>query len=121
MLDIDKFKNFNDTYGHQKGDEILKDLSKIISKNTRQTDTFARWGGEEFVKILPNASLQDAKAVAEGLRKIIQEYTFSDDLKVTCSFGVSEFRDDDTKESVMKRADEALYIAKENGRNKVEG
>ena len=121
ILDIDKFKSFNDTYGHQKGDDILKELSSMINQNTRQTDTFARWGGEEFVKVLPNATLENAKTVAESLRKMIESHTFSDGLKLTCSFGVAEFGESDTKESVIRRADKALYRAKENGRNMVEG
>ena len=120
ILDIDKFKDFNDNYGHQMGDEILRDLARIIKLNTRQIDTFARWGGEEFVRILPNTSLEDAKKVAEHIRGIIQMHIFKDDLKVTCSLGVAEFSGDDTQESVMKRADDALYIAKKNGRNRVE-
>ncbi len=120
ILDIDFFKKFNDTYGHQLGDDILVSLAKLIDTNTRATDTFARWGGEEFVKILPDASIEDAKKVAEILRQKIESHTFKDDLKVTCSFGVSQFIDGDTQESLMKRADDALYRAKENGRNRVE-
>jgi len=120
ILDIDKFKDFNDTYGHQTGDEILKSLAQIINKNTRAADTFARWGGEEFVKILPNSSLEQSVKVANNIREMIQNHTFVDGLKVTCSFGVSTFKDNDTAESLMKRADDALYRAKENGRNRVE-
>ncbi len=122
IFDIDKFKDFNDNYGHQMGDDILRDLAKIVKKTTRQTDTLARWGGEEFVEILPNTALLNAKKVAEHLRETIEEYSFQDDLKVTCSFGVAEFNDiDDTQQSVMKRADDALYRAKASGRNRVEG
>jgi len=120
ILDIDKFKNFNDTYGHQMGDKILKDLALIVNKHTRHTDTFARWGGEEFVEILSGTSLAGAIKVAENLRKIIDNHIFKDGLKVTCSFGVSEFKVFDNKDSLMKRADDALYRAKENGRNRVE-
>lgn len=120
ILDIDKFKNFNDTHGHLVGDEILKSLAHKIKVQTRETDIFARWGGEEFVKILANTSLDDAKQVAEKLRTTIENHTFENDLKVTCSFGVAEFTKDDTKNSLMLRADQALYRAKENGRNRVE-
>jgi len=120
ILDIDKFKNFNDNYGHQIGDEVLKDLANIIDKQTRKTDTFARWGGEEFVKILPNTSIESAMIVAEDLRKLVENHIFINDLRVTCSFGISEFNSDDTLELFMKRADDALYRAKENGRNRVE-
>ena len=120
MFDIDKFKYFNDTYGHQTGDKVLKDLAKIIGEQTRATDIFARWGGEEFVIILPNASLSGAKKVSEHLRVVIENYTFANDLKVTCSFGISQFAVNDTREIFIKRADDALYKAKNNGRNRVE-
>ena len=121
ILDIDKFKNLNDTYGHQIGDIVLKDLATIINEKTREIDVFARWGGEEFVKILPNTSLKSAKIVAENLRIIVENHIFTNNLKVTCSFGIAEFNEDDTKDSAMKRADEALYRAKERGRNRIEG
>ena len=120
MLDIDKFKDFNDLYGHQIGDEVLKSLAKIINNHTRKTDTFARWGGEEFVQILPHTTLKNAKKVANDIRILIQQHTFVNKLKVTCSFGVSQFRDNDTAQSLLKRADDALYKAKQNGRNCVE-
>ena len=121
ILDIDKFKDFNDNYGHQIGDEVLKELAKAISQNIRTTDIFARWGGEEFVIILPATALESAKKVAEHLRVTVEQHSFKDDLNVTCSFGVSECGEDDTKESFLKKVDEALYRAKRNGRNRVEG
>jgi len=120
MLDIDKFKNINDNYGHQIGDEILKGLVNIIKDNIRAVDIFARWGGEEFICILPNTILQDAVLVAQHLREIIEKYNFIDNISVTCSFGVAEFNQGDTKESVVKKVDNALYLAKEGGRNRVE-
>jgi len=120
ILDIDFFKNINDTYGHQVGDDILIEIASLIGDNTRKTDIFARWGGEEFVKILPNTNLEKALIVAESLRKKIEEHNFSNNIKITCSFGVSEFKSDDDKHKLVKRADKALYLAKENGRNKVE-
>jgi len=121
ILDIDNFKQFNDTYGHQVGDIILQTLAKIIQNSIKDIDTFARWGGEEFVCILPNTILKDAIILAEYLRKIVENYTFKDNLKVTCSFGVATFTQDDTKESIIKRVDNALYRAKDSGRNRVEG
>jgi len=120
MFDVDKFKNFNDTYGHQVGDKILKMLVKEVKQNIRITDTLARWGGEEFIIILPETSLTIAKDIAEKLRVSIQTYKFVNDLSVTCSFGVYEFEKNDTEESIVKRIDTALYCAKENGRNRVE-
>ncbi|MBL0708161.1 MAG: diguanylate cyclase [Sulfurimonas sp.] len=121
ILDIDKFKDFNDTYGHLVGDEILKELASIVKTQTRVGDTFARWGGEEFVKLLPNVDLTKAKKIAENLRNSIDKNIFTQGLRLSCSFGVAEFQEDDTKESILKRADNALYKAKENGRNRVEG
>ena len=120
ILDIDKFKEMNDNYGHLVGDEILKELAKIIKQRKRETDTFARWGGEEFVVILPNTTLKDSKKVAEYLRAMIEKHTFKDGLHITCSFGVAQLSENDTKESLLNRADDALYRAKENGRNRVE-
>ncbi len=120
MLDVDNFKSFNDTYGHQVGDEILFELAHLIQERVRETDTFARWGGEEFVLILPHATLEVAVGVAEKTRELIASHIFKNDLKITCSFGVTSFKSGDRQKSVMKRADNALYRAKESGRNRVE-
>jgi len=120
IFDIDLFKNFNDTYGHDIGDIVLKELAVLVQKYTRGTDTFARWGGEEFVEILPNSSLQGALKVAEILREIVQKHVFVNNLSVTCSFGVAEFSEGDDASSLLKKADNALYKAKEKGRNRVE-
>ena len=120
MLDIDRFKKINDIYGHLTGDKILQELATEVQKKIRNNDIFARWGGEEFVIILDNVhSINVAKKVAEQIRKHIQSYNFYEVGKVTCSFGVTICNEDDTIESVTKRADEALYEAKETGRNRV--
>ena len=118
ILDIDHFKNVNDTYGHIVGDEVLKKLSKLIKKHTRDDDIFARWGGEEFVLVF-DVEIDKGLLIAENLRKFIKNEKFNDVGKVTCSFGVTTFKYDDTLESMIKRADKALYKAKENGRNKI--
>lgn len=120
LLDIDKFKIFNDTYGHQVGDEVLIELASLIKKNKRETDIFTRWGGEEFVKLLPNTSLSNAVKVANKLRERIENHIFPNNLRVTCSFGIAEFNFGDEQSSILKRADDALYKAKQNGRNRVE-
>ena len=120
LFDIDKFKNFNDTYGHQMGDEILKTLAKIIKENIKDIGTFARWGGEEFACILPNIKIDKAKELAKHLRNIIEKHIFINNLQVTCSFGVAEFCKNDVKRTIIKRTDDALYRAKKNGRNRVE-
>jgi len=117
FFDVDHFKKFNDTYGHQVGDNVLSGLASLIKNSLRDSDFFARWGGEEFVILLPGVKLKSAKAIAEHKRKIIQDYTFDDNLKVTCSFGVVSMLESDDKDSLLKRADEALYKAKDSGRN----
>jgi len=120
IIDIDMFKNFNDTYGHLVGDEILILIAKSIDENVRNSDTFARWGGEEFVILFENTPLREAKAVSIKLKENIQELKNSTNTSVTVSFGLTEYKDGDTKKSFFNRCDEALYLAKENGRNRVE-
>ena len=120
IFDIDHFKKINDTYGHGTGDVILKELSDLIRKNLRESEYFIRWGGEEFVILMPGTSVQGAKMVAEKLRRIVESATFPEVGKVTCSFGVTSLELEDTIKSFFERADEALYEAKKNGRNRVE-
>jgi polar amino acid transport system substrate-binding protein len=117
-FDIDHFKKINDTYGHAKGDFILKEISKLIQKHIRKTDIFGRWGGEEFLIILPFTNGKKAFKIAEKLRKIIETHNFNG-LKITVSLGVTEFHEKDDYVSILKRADKALYEAKEKGRNRV--
>ncbi|RBQ31705.1 diguanylate cyclase [Arcobacter sp. FW59] len=122
LLDIDDFKNINDNFGHDIGDEILKSITKLISLNIRATDTLSRWGGEEFVILLPGTHLEQAKIVANNIRKRINEYEFGlTPNKTTCSFGVATSNDADTKESLFKRVDTVLYKAKNSGKNIVIG
>ncbi|NOQ31201.1 MAG: diguanylate cyclase [Helicobacteraceae bacterium] len=118
ILDIDYFKNVNDTHGHLVGDKVLKQLSALIKKHTRINDIFARWGGEEFVLSF-NVKLKKGLEIAESLRVHIENENFEDVDQITCSFGVTEFKDNDTQDSLIKRADTALYEAKERGRNMV--
>jgi len=117
FFDVDHFKDFNDTYGHQAGDDVLSGLASLIKCSLRDTDLFARWGGEEFIILLPGANLTSAIAIAEHKRKIIQAYAFGNDLKVTCSFGAVTMQENDDQDTFLKRADEALYKAKNSGRN----
>lgn len=119
MLDIDKFKNINDNYGHQVGDTVLIEISKLIKQHIRGNDIIARWGGEEFMVLLPNTELKNAISVAENLRLYIEKNNFSDVKKVTSSFGVGEFNLNETEEDLIKRIDNALYNSKSSGRNKV--
>jgi diguanylate cyclase (GGDEF)-like protein len=120
FMDLDKFKNINDKYGHDKGDLVLKEFAEIIKKNIRKSDYFGRWGGEEFLLILPNVSFEEAMKVAEKLRKEIENANMGG-LKVTSSFGVTEFNQGDSLSEIMKKADMALYDAKNSGRNQVKG
>jgi len=120
MFDIDHFKSVNDTFGHQVGDQVLIKLVDIISESIRdRIDLFARYGGEEFILMLPESHLDGAKEMAEKLRQRIEEACFPNVEHITCSFGVSALRVEDCKDVLIKRADDALYRAKEEGRNRV--
>jgi diguanylate cyclase (GGDEF)-like protein/PAS domain S-box-containing protein len=120
MMDIDYFKSVNDTYGHQTGDSVLQAFANILKTNIRETDIFGRWGGEEFLIISLNNSLDGGVILAEKLRKIIEHHKFEKVGHLTCSFGVSAFNTNSNFDSIIFNADEALYKAKKNGRNRVE-
>jgi len=124
MIDIDKFKAINDTYGHALGDEALKLVSKALFKVVRKSDIFGRIGGEEFSATLPHTSLEGTMLVAEKMREIVEGLHFKskDDVLIPLrvSIGVSMLIDEDkTLEDILHRADLALYKAKESGRNQV--
>jgi len=119
MLDIDHFKSINDTFGHEVGDKTLIDIAKILKQNSRAVDTIGRWGGEEFVIILPHTNLNSAISYAEILRAKIETHPFEVVQSARASFGVSSYMDGDDIKSILKRADEALYDAKNSGRNRV--
>lgn len=119
LLDIDNFKSINDTFGHPEGDSVLRDFSSLIQDNIRKSDTFARWGGEEFIILTPGITSEQAVMMAEKLRKLIEHHTFSIGRKVTASFGISSYKKGENSDRTIKRADEALYKAKESGRNRV--
>ena len=120
MLDLDKFKEVNDTYGHDIGDEVLKAFADDIKNSIRESDIFIRFGGEEFVLVLPNTDLEHAQVLIEKLRKIIEDCDKVEGVRFTVSIGVAAFdvlKDD--LDSIIKKADEALYEAKNSGRNRV--
>ncbi|MEW5758122.1 MAG: CHASE2 domain-containing protein [Candidatus Omnitrophota bacterium] len=122
MADIDHFKSINDTYGHQIGDFILKSVADIFKESCRPQDVIGRFGGEEMIVMLKDTDLGMAYQIAQRIRKNIEEHKFKsgqDTYQITISLGVSVFRDSDTVESLIKRADDALYQAKNEGRNKV--
>jgi len=120
LLDIDRFKSVNDTHGHMVGDSVLMETADIMRKHIRNTDTLGRWGGEEFLIICPNTDLENAKIVAEKLRSALDDHIFDVVESCTGSFGVALFGAEEDSDSVLRRADEALYRAKERGRNRVE-
>ena len=120
MFDIDYFKKINDTYGHQAGDLVLREITALVAKNTRIHDLFARWGGEEFLIMVTNNTRDNAGLFAEKLRSMIGSYDFSGVGRVTCSFGVAQLTGDENEDQLAERADHALYRAKAAGRNRVE-
>jgi len=119
IFDIDNFKNINDTYGHLAGDHVLIQCADIIKNSIRESDVLARWGGEEFVILFTHTKADEAKIVAEKIRKSIEEFLFDTVENVTISCGLSEISDNDTANTFLKRADSALYQAKHSGKNKV--
>jgi two-component system cell cycle response regulator len=124
FLDIDHFKAVNDTYGHHTGDVVLREVARRIGAELRARDALGRWGGEEFVVLLPDAGIEDARALSERVRRMVAERPIevgSLGVPVTVSIGVAVFvpgRDDEA--TLVARADAALYRAKAGGRNRVE-
>ncbi len=119
MIDIDHFKKINDTYGHLAGDRVLIQMSKTLKMNLRLTDILGRWGGEEFMIICPETDEEGATLLAESLRNIIRDADLQGIERLTCSFGVSTFHGDDDIISIVQRGDDALYEAKDAGRDQV--
>ena len=124
LIDIDFFKNVNDTYGHNVGDTVLKEIGEMISINTREIDIAARYGGEEFALILPETTFSEAEEILERLRLMIEVHYFNMHhipINITVSIGVGEYDiTDKSVEDLCKKADDALYKAKRNGRNRIE-
>ncbi len=121
LLDIDHFKHINDTFGHNIGDDVLRLVSQLCKNNLRTSDIFARWGGEEFVILLPNTPYTNAFDTAEKLRALIETTSFPIAEHVTCCFGVAEIFDSESLNEIIERADKALYQAKNDGRNCTRG
>ncbi|MGN8160732.1 sensor domain-containing diguanylate cyclase [Salinisphaera sp. RV14] len=119
MLDIDNFKAINDRHGHDTGDEVLESVAGEVGRAIRGTDTLARWGGEEFAILLSGADIKNAARVAESVRTRVAKARFPQAGRITVSLGVAQYKRCDTAESLFKRADEALYEAKESGRDRV--
>lgn len=117
MADIDLFKRVNDQYGHLVGDQVLTEVTEILAKGIRKSDVLGRWGGEEFIVICTDTDLAGAMVLAEKLRKMIESHEFYLAGKKTCSFGVSQLRKDESIDALLSRSDQALYRAKDQGRN----
>lgn len=117
MLDLDHFKKINDRFGHAAGDKVLKSVADMIQGRIRKTDCLARWGGEEFIILLPETSVEDAASLAEELREQLSSMTIPEVGRVTASFGVAGYRSSDTIDTILMRADSMLYEAKDAGRN----
>lgn len=119
MLDIDHFKNINDTYGHDIGDIALVAFTERVTSLVRSTDTFCRYGGEEFMIIIPESSLLEAQLTAQRIRKKVAKLDIEEVGHITISIGVTQLQEKESVESILKRVDEALYLSKESGRNRV--
>jgi len=121
MVDVDRFKKVNDVLGHQAGDVVLRKIANILRSSVRACDVVGRYGGEEFLIVLPEVSLNKAVRIAERIRKKVEKSNLASNLRVTVSIGVAELKDsDESVNSLLKRADERLYLAKEKGRNRTE-
>lgn len=119
MLDIDHFKSINDRHGHAGGDAALRQFVNLVLEHVRESDMLARWGGEEFMILFPETSLEESRLVSEKLRQRIESHDFDIVGNLTCSIGLTQLQQHDTLESLNDRVDEALYEAKRNGRNRL--
>jgi len=119
MVDIDLFKKINDTWGHVTGDVVLAEFAELVSTKIRKSDLFARFGGEEFVLCMPETPIENAHILVEKIRETVEQHTFADELKITVSFGLAEFTESESLETLISNADLALYDAKQAGRNRI--
>lgn len=119
MIDLDTFKHINDTFGHNKGDEVIREVAAIMKRMIRPTDFAGRWGGDEFVIILPGTTLANARIVASRLQEAFQTIQLPDHSFLTASIGCTTASRDETEQTFYKRMDDALYLAKEGGRNRI--
>ena len=117
IFDVDDLKQVNDRYGHLRGDTVLKDIAKLVENSIRSTDNIYRYGGDEFMIIMQSCDIDNANRTAERLRGLIENYKFDEIDKITSTFGIAEFRESDDVELFIKRADDALYKGKSNGKN----
>ncbi|UTH76505.1 GGDEF domain-containing protein [Chromobacterium sp. IIBBL 290-4] len=121
LIDLDHFKSINDQHGHLIGDQVLHNFGQVLQHRARQLDTVARWGGEEFIVICPETSQEGALSFADDILRMLAATCFVPVAQVTASIGVATYRDDDTPDSLVHRADSYLYAAKQSGRNRALG
>ena len=119
MFDIDYFKRVNDKFGHDVGDKVLFTLSSIVKDSLREIDFIGRYGGEEFMVVMPHTSIEDAKSISERIRIVVENYTFEVIGALTISIGVVELQSDESSETLFKRLDDLLYYSKGSGRNRL--
>jgi diguanylate cyclase (GGDEF)-like protein len=117
LIDIDRFKTVNDTFGHQVGDQVLRELSALFKRTVRTYDTVVRWGGEEFLLVLPGVSLEDAQRLADRIRRAVEAIEFPGAGRITLSAGAAGLGLDYSFEEMLATADRRLYQAKSSGRN----
>ena len=118
-LDIDFFKHVNDTYGHAMGDCVLKQIATVMQAQLRNSDTIARWGGDEFVLLLPNVTLQNAVLLLDRVKGAINSLTLDGSVSVSCSFGVVQMRPESTYQEMLSQADAMMYRSKQNGKGRI--
>nr|WP_229519063.1 GGDEF domain-containing protein [Massilia rhizosphaerae] len=119
FIDIDHFKSINDTHGHGVGDDVLRKFANVIASGIRSSDRLVRWGGEEFLIVCPMTNVYQGRILADNLRHALHQHAWPADLRVTASFGVAQHHQQDEVGVVIKHADEALYRAKQTGRDRV--
>ena len=119
LFDLDHFKRLNDTHGHLVGDQVLQEVAQVARLHLRAADLFGRWGGEEFVVLLPQTRLNDAQTALERVRLALHTIALPNVHAITASFGIAAYLPGDTSESLLHRADQALYLAKATGRNRI--
>ena len=119
ILDLDDFKQVNDTYRHQVGDKVLQEFSALVKSKISKNDLFARWGGEEFLLLVEGGDLENTMTISEDIRQTIEKHSFSEIGCLTSSFGVASLKKGENVESLFFRADKALYKAKANGKNQI--
>ena len=120
LFDIDDFKKINDIHGHKLGDKVLIGIASLVQNCIRNSDIVARWGGEEFILILPEANLQGAIYKADTIREAIANEIFPNSIHITCSFGTTSLLKTDTADTLFIRCDDLLYKAKELGKNNIQ-